>query len=63
MVIDLEQGSPAQRGGLRTGDIIVSVNRIPVSSAEEMAKAARAGGNRLLLNVRRGEAALFILMQ
>lgn len=63
MVIDLEQGSPAQRGGLRPGDIIVSVNRVPVSSAEEMAKAARIGGNRLLLNVRRGETALFILMQ
>lgn len=63
MVLDLAQGSAAQRGGLRPGDVIVSVNRIPVSSAEEMAKAARAGGNRLLLNVRRGEAALFILMQ
>jgi serine protease Do/serine protease DegQ len=63
MVLDLEQGSPAQRGGLRPGDLIVSVNRIPVSSVDEMAKAARAGGNRLLLNIRRGEAALFILLQ
>lgn len=63
MVLDLEQGSPAQLGGLRPGDIIVSVNRIAVSSADEMAKAARVGGNRILLNVRRGEAALFILLQ
>ena len=63
MVLDLEQGSLAQLGGLRPGDVIVSVNRMPVSSVDEMAKAARAGGNRLLLNVRRGEAALFILLQ
>jgi Do/DeqQ family serine protease len=63
MVLELDQGSPAQRGGLRRGDIIVSVNRIAVSSVDEMAKAARTEGNRLLLNVRRGEAALFILLQ
>ena len=63
LVIDVAQGSPAQRGGLRPGDVLISANRRPVASLEGLIEAVRAGGNRVLLNIRRGEAALFILLQ
>lgn len=63
LVTAVEPGTPAQRGGLRQGDVLVSVNRIPVASLQELPQALRAGGNRVLLNIRRGEAALFILLQ
>lgn len=63
LVTEIATGSPAQRGGLRPGDVVTSVNRQPVTSLPELSEALRSGGNRVLLNVRRGEAALFILMQ
>jgi serine protease Do/serine protease DegQ len=63
LVSEVAAGSPAQRGGLRPGDVLTSVNRRSVASLAELNEAAAAGGGRLLLNVRRGEAALFILLQ
>ncbi len=63
LVTEVAPGSPAQRGGLRPGDVVTSVNRRPVTSLMELPEAVKSGGNRVLLNVRRGEAALFLLMQ
>lgn len=56
-------GSPAARSGLRPGDVITSVNRRPVSSLSEFREAASADNNQLLLHVRRGNGALFILVR
>jgi Do/DeqQ family serine protease len=55
--------SPAWAAGLRKGDIIVSVNRQPVTSLEEFFKDAKGNNRALLLNIRRGDGALFILIQ
>ncbi len=55
--------SPAWRAGLRPGDLILSVNRIPVHDLEDLKRAAQRSRRGLLLNIQRGEAAMFILIQ
>ena len=63
LVLDVVSDSPAWRAGLRKDDVITSVNRQPVKTAEEFAAAASASSGSLLLNIRRGEGALFILIR
>ncbi|MBK8162092.1 MAG: DegQ family serine endoprotease [Gammaproteobacteria bacterium] len=63
VVADIKASSPAQRSGLRPGDIVVAVNRRPVASLEEFRQAVSSGDNRVLLNVQRGQMALFIALQ
>jgi S1-C subfamily serine protease len=59
----LEFGSPASRSGLREGDIIIGANRRDVRSVEELRQAATQSGDRLLLRILRGEAALYLVIQ
>jgi Do/DeqQ family serine protease len=63
VVQDVTPGSPAWASGLHRDDVIVSVNRQPVTTLEEFLKAAKGNGRGLLLNIRRGDGALFILIQ
>jgi Do/DeqQ family serine protease len=63
VVVNLAQGSPAWAAGLRKNDVIVSVNRRPVESLADFQKAAGGNNRGLLLNIRRGDGALFILIQ
>ncbi|MCC6301371.1 MAG: DegQ family serine endoprotease [Gammaproteobacteria bacterium] len=63
VVADIKANSAAQLSGLRPGDIVVAVNRRPVASIAELRQAVDPGVNRLLLNVQRGELALFIALQ
>jgi serine protease Do len=52
LITDVDPGSPAWRGGLRTGMIILSLNRIPTGTADEFGAAMRSvDGNTLLLLV------------
>ena len=62
-VHEVEPGSPASRAGLRAGDIIVSVNRRSVKDMQDLREAAKRSANGLLLNVRRGNGALFLLLK
>lgn len=55
----MQPGSAAFQLGLRTGDVIVGVNRRRTGSMEELGAALRAGG-RLALNVVRGDFLLTI---
>ncbi|MGV6850829.1 MAG: DegQ family serine endoprotease [bacterium] len=63
MVAKVEQGSSAAEVGLREGDIIVSANRHAVSSLSELQKIADASSRGLLLNIRRGNSAFFVLLR
>lgn len=62
VVSKIEPRSPAARTGLRPGDIIIGVNRRPVNSIEDFSKLTN-GLDELLLHVRRGEGALFLIVQ
>lgn len=66
IVYGVKFGSPADEAGLRSGDIIMSVNRQPVRSAEEfwkfVKKAEKSGKDDILLKVKRGSIVLFTVM-
>jgi Do/DeqQ family serine protease len=62
LVADVAAGSPAWRAGLRKGDVIVSANRKPIKSLADFAKVVK-GSNSLLLNIQRGDMALFLYLQ
>ena len=63
IVLDLAPGSPAWVSGLRKDDVIVSVNRRAVTTLREFQNAVQGKDRGLLLNIRRGNGALFILIQ
>jgi len=62
LVSTVEPGSPAWRASLRKGDIIRSANRSPLHNVEDFKRAVQ-GQRKLLMNVQRGDGAMFILLQ
>ena len=62
VVAKIEPRSAAARTGLRQSDVIIGVNRHPVTDMEEFRKLTKSSGE-LLLHVRRGDGALFLLVQ
>jgi S1-C subfamily serine protease len=63
IVARLDPGSAADRAGLRPGDVVTAVNRTPVASAAELAKALRQQQGRIALNVQRGDAQTYLLVR
>ncbi|ULQ45519.1 DegQ family serine endoprotease [Flagellatimonas centrodinii] len=64
MIKSIDPRSPAARTGLREGDIIIAVNRRAVADVADLqARLKEAGDGELLLHVRRGPGALFLLIQ
>ena len=62
LVIEVEVDTPAWNAGLREGDVIVEVNRREVKSTDEILEALGGALPPLLLNIRRGDGARFILI-
>ncbi|HEX5057328.1 MAG TPA: DegQ family serine endoprotease [Gammaproteobacteria bacterium] len=64
VVVEVAHGSRAEQAGLMKEDIIVSINRHVITTPEEAAEVVkRSGGGQLLVNVQRGDAALFMVLQ
>ena len=62
-VLKIERGTPAWSAGLRADDIIVSINQRPVASMDAVAAAVQRNPDALLLNIRRGNSALFVVIR
>lgn len=62
-VVSVEPGSVAERAGLSVEDIIVSCNQAPVSSPDELFRVAGKNKRAVLLNIRRGDGALFLVIR
>jgi Do/DeqQ family serine protease len=63
VVTAVEDGSTAARAGLEMGDIIVSCNKIPVKTPTDLGAAAARNKKGVLLNIRRGDSALFLVVR
>ncbi len=62
-VVKVQPDGPAWRAGLRPSDVITSVNRQPVVDVQALQRIATPNNRTLLLNLQRGDGALFILIQ
>lgn len=63
VISSVEVGSEAWEAGLRQDDVVVSVNQHDVSNVDELVAQAKTAKNGILLNIRRGDAALFIVIK
>ena len=61
-VVEVASGSAAWRAGLRSGDIILAVNRQWVFSLDDLVQIVNGRTSGLLLNIQRGESALFLVI-
>lgn len=62
-VADVDGDSAAARAGLQPGDIVVSCNQVDVKTPDELFKAAALNKRAVLLNVRREDGALFLVIR
>ena len=64
VIADVRRGGLAQEAGLRPGDLIQEVNRQPVHSTREAARAFEAArGKDLVLLINRGGATAFVVIE
>lgn len=62
LIKEVAQGSLARRNGLRSGDLILSVNRRRVKNIEQMRDLVEKG-RPILLNMLRGKRAMFLALR
>jgi serine protease DegQ len=63
LVAGVQNGSAAARSGLRPGDVITGVNRMPVKSAAELTRALRGVTGAVALSVARGDARFYVVLR
>jgi serine protease Do/serine protease DegQ len=62
-VVNVQRGSIAWRNGLRRGDIITSVNRVPVINLDAFLNEVNGKEGALLLRILRGNTAAFLVIK
>lgn len=62
-VLNVERGSIAWRSGLRSADIITSVNKLPIKNLQEFLQAVDKKEGSLLLRIIRGNTAAFLVLR
>ncbi len=62
VVTELERGGPAERGGIQEGDLLVEAGKKRVSTLEEFREAVEHSGKDVLLLVRRGNFAHYVVV-
>jgi len=66
LVYGVKEGSAAEDAGLRAGDIILSMNNIPVKSASEfwslISEAKKEGKDNVLLYVQKGDSRIYLTL-
>ena len=63
LVVEVEANTPAWNAGLRKDDVIVSVNQRKVETPDDILQVVEKTGPPRLLNIRRGDGALFLLIR
>ena len=63
LVTSVAEGSPAHQRGLRSGDVIVEVNRQRVRSLSQFSELVEAQKGTLILRVQRGDRGTLIMMR
>lgn len=63
MVYAVDPSSPAGRAGLQQGDVITSVNRVPVRGLEMFLEVVNRARGQLLCRVVRGNSAAFLVIK
>ena len=59
-VVVEQVGGAAGKAGIRTGDVILSVNRVPVATPDDLKNALGKSGSTVALLVQRGDARIFV---
>ena len=63
VIAEVEPGSPASEAGLRRGDVIVELDRKPVSDVEDLTDRLGSSDESVLMLISRGQSTLFVPMK
>ncbi len=63
LIVDVAPGSPADEAGLLPDDVIIEVNRERVRTPEDVERLAKKDRKRILLNIRRGQGSMFLVIR
>ena len=62
-VTNVDRNSPAYQSNLRTGDIIISVNRKDVANIDEFTEAMKSSERQTALFIKRGGEDILVIVQ
>jgi serine protease Do len=63
VITEVNPGSPASVANLKNGDLIVEVNRMPVTDVKELRDALSASPDQVLMLVKRNDSSLFVVIR
>jgi len=63
VISEASPNSRAAREGLRPGDILLSINRLPVQKVADLEAAVQRSARGILINIQRGNSAFFLVLK